>query len=128
MLKHEFFTRRGADILLDMEINVAQAALGDEIEIPTIDGQEKLTIPPGTQSGAVFRLRGRGVPNLYRDGRNDRGDQHVIAQVAIPRYLTEKQRELFEELARTLGKEVIPQRERGILHQLKNTLGDVFGL
>lgn len=128
VLKHEFFERRGSDILLDMEINVAQAALGDEIIVPTIDGEEKLVIPPGTQSGSVFRLRGRGVPHLRRDGRADRGDQHVIAQVAIPHSLTEEQRELFKELARTLGKEVIPQRERGILSQLKNALGDVFGL
>ena len=125
VLKHEFFERRGGDILLDIEINVAQAALGDEIKVPTIDGEEKLSIPPGTQSGTVFRLRGRGVSNVRGDGR---GDQHIIAQVAVPRQLSEQQRELFEELARTLGKEIIPRRERGILSQLKSALGDVLGL
>ncbi len=125
VLNHDYFVRRGSDILLDLEINVAQAALGDEITVPTIDGEEQLIIAAGTQSGTVFRLRGKGVPHLRRDGR---GDMHVIAQVATPRHLTPEQRELFEQLSRSLGKEVIPQRERGILSQLKEALGDVFGL
>jgi molecular chaperone DnaJ len=123
--KHEHFQRRGDDILLDLEINVAQAALGDEVVIPLVDGEEKIAIPPGTQSGKVFRLRGRGVPHLRRSGR---GDQLVIVQVAIPKTLTADQERLFKELARTLGKEIIPQRERGILSQLKDALGDVLGI
>ncbi len=127
--RHEFFQRRDADIFLDLQINVAQAALGDEVKVPTLDGEETLSIPAGTQSGAVFRLRGRGVPYLDRSGRGGymgRGDQHVIIQVAIPKKLTDEQRRLFKELARTLGKEVVPQ-ERGFFEQLKETLGDVFG-
>ena len=127
--KHEFFQRRGDDIWLDLQINVAQAALGDEIKVPTIDGAEALAIPSGTQSGKVFRLRGKGVPRLDRSGRGSpmgRGDQHVVVQVAIPKNLTEKQQELFGDLALTLGKEVIPQREKGILGQLKNAFGDFF--
>lgn len=127
--KHEFFERRGDDIWLDMQINVAQAALGDEITVPTIDGEEKLSIPPGTQSGKVFRLRNKGVPRLDRSGRGQpmgRGDQHVIIQVAIPKNLTAEQKKLFNQLARTLGKEVVPQREKGILGQLKEALGDMF--
>ncbi|UCC51358.1 MAG: molecular chaperone DnaJ [Anaerolineaceae bacterium] len=127
--KHEFFQRRGDDIWLDLQINVAQAALGDEIKVPTIDGAEELAIPSGTQSGKVFRLRGKGVPRLDRSGRGSpmgRGDQHVVVQVAIPKNLTEKQQELFGDLALTLGKEVIPQREKGILGQLKNAFGDFF--
>lgn len=122
--KHEFFQRRGDDILLELEINVAQAALGDEFKIPTVDGDETLVIPAGTQSGKVFHLRGRGVPHLRRAGR---GDQLVVAQVAIPKKLTEEQEALFIQLAATLGKEVIPQRDKGFLGQLKNALGDVFG-
>ncbi|NCF65263.1 MAG: molecular chaperone DnaJ [Chloroflexi bacterium] len=127
--KHEFYQRRGDDIWLDLQINVAQAALGDEIKVPTIDGAEELAIPSGTQSGKVFRLRGKGVPRLDRSGRGSpmgRGDQHVVVQVAIPKNLTEKQQELFGDLALTLGKEVIPQREKGILGQLKNAFGDFF--
>ncbi len=126
---HEFFQRRGDDVWLDLQINVAQAALGDEITVPTIDGDEKLVIPSGTQSGKVFRLRGRGVPRLDRSGRGSpmgRGDQHVVVQVAIPRSLTPEQEEIFAELAQTLGKEVVPRREKGILGQLKDALGDFF--
>jgi molecular chaperone DnaJ len=119
--KHEFFRRRGDDILLEMEINVAQAALGDEIKVPTVDGEETLKIPAGTQTGTVFPLRGRGVPHLRRSGR---GDQLVITHVAVPKKMTPEQKKLMEELARTLGKEVIPQREKSILGQLKDVLGD----
>ncbi len=123
--KHEFFQRRGDDILLELEINVAQAALGDEITVPTVDGEENLTIPAGTQSGKVFRLRARGVPHLRRAGR---GDQLIVAQVAIPKKLTPEQEALFSKLADTLGKEVIPQRDKGFLGNLKDALGDVFGV
>jgi len=118
--KHPFFTRRGNDILLDLEINVAQAALGDEVLVPTVDGEEKLIIPPGTQSGTVFRLNGRGVPYLRRSGR---GDQLVVVQVAVPTSLTTDQKALFKELGATLGKEIIPQRDKGIFSQLKQALG-----
>ena len=129
--KHEFFERRGDDVWLDLEINVAQAALGDEIKVPTLDNDETLVIEPGTESGKVYRLRGHGVPRLDRRGRGTpmgRGDQHVLVHVAIPKKLTEEQEKLFYELSRTLGKEVIPQRGRGILGQFKDALGDVFGI
>jgi len=121
---HKFFQRRGDDILLEMEINIAQAALGDEISIPTVDKEEQLRIPAGTQSGTVFKLRARGVPHLRRSGR---GDQLVIVHVAIPTKLSIEQKELLQNLAETLGKEVIPQREKSILGQLKDALGDFFG-
>jgi molecular chaperone DnaJ len=127
---HEYFQRRGDDIVLDLQINVAQAALGDEISVPTVDGDTALTIPGGTQSGRVFRLRGLGVPKLDRSGRSanvGRGDQLVIINVGIPKNLTTEQRDLFQELSRTLGKEVVPQRDKGILGQLKDALGDLFG-
>ncbi len=108
-----------------MEVNVAQAALGDEIEIPTVDGPENLIISAGTQSGAVFRMRDHGVPHLRRNGR---GDQLVIVHVVVPKNLTDEQKELMKKLATTLGKEVIPQRGKGILSQLKDALGDVLGV
>lgn len=119
--KHEFFQRQGDDILLELEINVAQAALGDEIEVPTVDGAETLSVPAGTQSGTVFKLKGRGVPRLRRAGR---GDQLTITHVAVPRRLSEEQKDLFAELARTLGKEVIPRPEKSIIGQLRDALGD----
>ncbi len=121
---HKFFQRRNNDILLEMEINIAQASLGDEIKVPTIDGEETLKIPAGTQSGSVFRFKGRGVPYLRRAGR---GDQLIITHVAIPKKLSEEQKELMHELALTLGGEVIPQKEKSILHGLKDALGDFLG-
>ena len=117
---HEYFRRQGNDILLDVEINVAQAALGDEIEVITVDGPVKLKIPPGTQTGHVFRLKGKGVPHI----RNPevRGDQLVTVFVAVPTNLTPEQRQLFQELAKTLGREVIPQRQKGLFDRLREAL------
>jgi molecular chaperone DnaJ len=109
--EHEFFKRKDNDIILEIVINVAQAALGDRIVIPTVDGDVELVIPAGTQTGRVFRLRGKGVPRLRSDGSNSgRGDQLVYVQVEIPTKLTDEQRRLFEQLAATLGSEVSPQR------------------
>ncbi len=126
---HEFFQRQGDDIMLDLQINVAQAALGDEVRVPSVDGDMNLQVPAGTQSGKVFRMKGLGVPKLDRSGRGanvGRGDQLVVIQVAIPKDLTEEQRDLFTELSRTMGNEVVPQKEKGILGQLRNALGDIF--
>jgi molecular chaperone DnaJ len=122
--RHPLFERRNDDIVLDLEINVAQAALGDEVVVPTVYGDERLKIPPGTQSGTVFRLRERGVP--HRNGHGA-GDQLVMTRVKVPTDLTARQRELFEEMASTLGKEVIPQREKGFLNELREALGEIFG-
>jgi molecular chaperone DnaJ len=116
---HLYFRRQDYDIILELGINVAQAALGDEVTVPTLDGEEKLVIPAGTQTGTVFRLRRRGVPYLRRNGR---GDQLIVAQVVVPTELTAEQRELFQQLAETLGREVIPQKEKEFL----NRLGDIF--
>lgn len=105
--EHEFFLRRDNDILLDMTINVAQATLGDKVLVPTVDGDVELTIPPGTQNGKVFRLRGRGFPRLRSDGSNSgRGDQLVQIGVEVPVRLTDEQRQLWEQLARSMGTEI----------------------
>ena len=117
---HEFFVRRDNDIMLELSVNVAQAALGDLITIPTLDGEEEFSIPPGTQTGDVFRLKAHGVPYLRRPGR---GDQLIVVTVAVPEKLDERQRELFEELGETLGKEIIAQRERGFLDRVREALG-----
>ncbi len=120
---HEYFQRRGDDIYLSLDINITQAALGDEINVPTVDGSEDLVIPAGTQPGTKFTLRARGVPRVKRSGR---GDQHILVQVSIPKKLTEHQHELFTALGETLGKEVIPQPERGFFSTLKDSFGDWF--
>jgi molecular chaperone DnaJ len=107
---HEYFKRRESDIILDISVNVAQAALGDKIRVPTLDGDIEMIIPPGTQTGKVFRLRGKGVPRLRSDGSSSgRGDQLVYITVEVPSKLTDRQRKLFEELAETMGHDVQPQ-------------------
>jgi molecular chaperone DnaJ len=116
---HKFFRRKGNDIVLDLNINVAQATLGADIEVPTLDGPSRLNIPAGTQPGKVFTVKGKGVPYLRSSGR---GDQIVMINVEVPNRLTAEQRQLFEQLARTLGSEVRPQ-ERGFLDKIKEVLG-----
>ncbi|GAB4450861.1 MAG: molecular chaperone DnaJ [Anaerolineales bacterium] len=116
---HKFFKRRENDIILNIDINVAQATLGAEVEVPTLDGVEKLRIPPGTQPGKVFTLKGKGVPYLRR---KDRGDQLVIVNVEVPTKLNKEQRELFEKLAKSLGTTVKP-KEKGFLDWLNETFG-----
>ena len=117
---HKYFRRRELDIILNIDINIAQAALGDEIRVPTLDGEEKLTIPAGTQPGTVFRLRGKGVPRLRGTGR---GDQVIIVNISVPTKLSERQRQLLMELGQTLGSEVTPQSGRGFMDRLKEALG-----
>jgi molecular chaperone DnaJ len=107
---HRYFQRHETDVLLNIDINIAQAALGDQLTVPGLEGDETLTIPAGTQPGAVFRLRGKGVPRLRGSGR---GDQIVMVNVAVPTHLSEEQRNLFTELGATLGENIKPQREKG---------------
>ncbi|MBN2306296.1 MAG: molecular chaperone DnaJ [Anaerolineae bacterium] len=122
---HDFFKRRNSEIILEVSINVAQAALGDRITIPTVDGEESIQIPAGTQSGKIVRLRGKGIPKLRRDGTTaGRGDQMVVVTVDVPTKLSKEQRALFEQLAETLGREVIPQKgERGFIDRLSDFFG-----
>jgi molecular chaperone DnaJ len=116
---HKFFRRREFDILLDLNVNIAQATLGADVEVPTVDGPTTLKIPSGTQPGQVIHMKGKGVPRLRSNGR---GDQLVIINVEIPKRVSNEQRQLFEKLANSMGSEVRPQ-ERGILDWLKETLG-----
>jgi molecular chaperone DnaJ len=117
---HEIFERQDNDIYLELPLNVAQAALGDEVQVPTLDGEDTLRIPPGTQTGQTFRLRGKGVPYLRRVGR---GDQVVRVFVVTPTNLNEQQKELLQELSKTLGREVIPQRGKNFMGWLKDAFG-----
>ncbi|MBN8582958.1 MAG: molecular chaperone DnaJ [Anaerolineae bacterium] len=117
---HKFFKRRDQDVILNLDINIAQAVLGAEVTIPTLDGDDKLKIPAGTQPGKVFHVRGKGVPHVR--SKNQRGDEIVIVNVAIPTKLTKEQKELFEKLAESLGTTVKPQ-EKGFLDWLNETLG-----
>ena len=96
---HRHLRREGEDLVLELPVNLTQAALGDRMEIPTLEGPHSLTVPPGSQSGQVLRVRGRGVPK----GRG-RGDLLVRLNVLTPKTLDKRQRQLLEELARTLEK------------------------
>jgi molecular chaperone DnaJ len=116
---HKYFRRRDNDILLDLKVNVAQATLGAEVLVPTVDGDVKLKIPSGTQPGKIIRMRGKGVPHLRS---NSRGDQLVIVNITIPKKLDVEERELFEKLAEKMDGKVLPQ-ERGFLDKLKHVLG-----
>ena len=93
---HEFFRRSGDDILCNVPVSMVQAALGAEIEVDTLDGKVKLTIPAGTQSGTSFRLRGRGFPKLRGYGK---GDQHVKVNVQTPTNLSAEQKDLLRQFA-----------------------------
>ncbi len=98
--KHEFFTREGDDVIYELPVNFAQVALGTEVMVPTLYGEQKLKIPSGSQTDKVFRLKDRGIPHLQRHGR---GDQLVVLRVITPESLNKEQRKLFEELAKSLG-------------------------
>ncbi|MCL2474818.1 MAG: molecular chaperone DnaJ [Chloroflexi bacterium] len=99
---HKFFEREGDDIIYEMPINFAQAALGDEIEVPTLYGSEKIKVPAGTPSGKEFRLKGKGVASL--NGGN-KGDQLVYAILQTPKKLSDEQKNLLEKLAHTFKNE-----------------------
>jgi len=115
---HKYFHRREYDVLLDLNVNIAQATLGADVEIPTVDGPTMLKIPNGTQPGKILRLRDKGIPKLRGNGR---GDQLVVINVEVPINVNNDQRQLFEQLAESLGSEVRPQ-ERGFLDWLKEAL------
>jgi len=99
---HDVFRREANDIVIDLPINMAQAALGDEIEVPTVDGPAILKVPAGTQPNRVLRIKGKGVPYLRDRGR---GDQLVRVSVAVPTRLSEEQRELLRRLEDSFKKD-----------------------
>lgn len=102
---HPFFQRHGEDILCEMPISMVQAALGSELSVPTLSGTVTMKIPPGTQPGEIFRLRGKGLPSLRGGGR---GDQMVRIQTEVPTHLSGSQRKLLEEFSKTSDNGVFP--------------------
>ena len=120
---HPIFRRRDNDILMELPVNVAQAALGAEIEVPTLDGTAKVTIPPATQHGRTIRLKGHGVPHLRRSER--RGDQLITIRVVVPTKLTAQQKKLLQELGQSLGTEQLGD-DRGFFDKLADAIGDAF--
>ena len=98
---HAQFERDGSTVYLNMDVSYAEAVLGAEIEVPTLDGKVKLSIPEGTQPGAVFRMKGKGIPYLNSNGI--RGDQFVTVNIAVPKRLNNEQKELLRKFAEATG-------------------------
>ena len=116
--EHAFFERHENDLHCTIPVNIAQAALGAEIEVPTLEGPHKLKIPEGTQTGAQFRLRHQRRPVLNGSGR---GDLYVHVDVKVPARLTREQRKLFEQLRETLAGGQLSPRRRGCSRRSKTT-------
>jgi molecular chaperone DnaJ len=106
---HELFRREGTSVLCEAPITFSQAVLGAELEIPTIDGKVKYTLPEGTQSGTTFRLKGKGIPSLNGRGR---GDQYVTVFIETPRNLNKEQKDAMKKFAETLGENNYEERKK----------------
>ena len=115
---HEIFQRRGTELITEVPLPFTVAALGGTLPVPTLDGEGEVHVPAGTQTGATFRLKGKGLPDLQS---RHRGDLHVVVRVAVPARLTEKQRHLLQQFAQA-GGDHISQDNRGIFDRVR----DVF--
>lgn len=113
---HDFYKREGDHIFLELPITFAQAALGDEIEVPTVHGKVSFKIPSGTQTGKTFRLRGKGAPNVRGYGQ---GDQHVQVRVVTPTKLTSKQKDLLREFNQIADNQPITEEEDSFFKKFK---------
>lgn len=120
VLPHPLFERRGPHLTYELRLSPALAALGGDVEVPTVDGAERLRIPPGTQHGAVLRLRGKGVPRL---GGGARGDQLVVASIVVPTKLSARERKLWQELRAASAEPERPAEEASFFERLKGVLG-----
>jgi molecular chaperone DnaJ len=119
VLSHPFFSRSGDDILCTVPVSMVTAALGGQVEIPTLSGKIKLTIPVATQPGTVLRVRGKGLQHRLRSGR---GDQLVEVKVEVPSQLSERARDLLTELDKEIGSEQAPE-QRSFVERLKDLFG-----
>ena len=113
---HKIFRREGYDVIVEVPISFVQAALGDKVQVPTIDGTVEVKIPAGTQSGKILRLRERGIPHLRGNGR---GDEHVVIKVLTPQNLNQRQKELLKEFGEISGDKVNPE-QKSFLDNIKN--------
>jgi molecular chaperone DnaJ len=117
--EHKLFSREGDHLVLQMPVSFTQASLGAKINVPTLEGQEELTIKPGTQYGEMFRVTGKGLPNL-RNGH--RGDLAVIVKIEVPKKLTTEQQDLLRKYAKTENHEVLPE-SHGFWSKIKDYIG-----
>jgi molecular chaperone DnaJ len=122
--EHPFFHREGDDLYCEMPMPFPTLALGGSVKVPTLDGREELHVPAGSQPGARFKLRGKGMPNVSGRGH---GDLHVIARVTVPKKLTKEQKHLLEELARTLPQEKLDGDDETSEKPFFERVKDIFG-
>ncbi len=115
--EHELFERQGANLYSSAPISFAQAALGTDLQVKTLDGEETVNIPPGTQTGTVFRLKGNGVPIL---GGRGKGDMFVAVSLITPKTLTKEQRQLLEQLAEIEDTEF---KDESFIDKVRNIFG-----
>ncbi len=118
--EHALFHREEFEVFCEVPVSFVQATLGTQLDVPTLDGMVKMKIPEGTQSGKVFRLKGKGIPHLQSSGR---GDQHVRVVVETPQNLSSKQRELLTQFAEASGENVNPQ-SKSFFEKVKELLGN----
>ncbi len=116
---HKRFKRQGSDLHLDVPISISQAALGVEMEVPTLDGAATLRVPEGTQHGTSFRLKGNGMPHLRGSGR---GDLRIKVNLKVPKKLDSRQKELLLEFARLSGEEA-GLENKGFIDRMKDAFG-----
>jgi molecular chaperone DnaJ len=116
--EHDLYQREGEHLLMEMPLPFTKAALGAEVEVPTLDGRQKISIPRATQHGALFRLPGQGLPDI-RTGR--RGDMVMVTKIEIPRRLTADQERLLRDFASTENHDVMPESQ-GFWKKMKDIL------
>lgn len=114
---HKFFKRDGSNLHLEMPVSFAVLAMGDDLEIPTLEGNTKLKIPEGTQTGTTFTIRGNGIPNLRGGGK---GDLLVKVTVVVPKNLDDKQKELLTKFSVTLGEKHNPEKTKSFFEKIKD--------
>ena len=117
---HPELKREGTELYYELDVSIAQAALGVHARVPTVDGDEEIEIKPGTQPGTELRLRGRGVPHLRRTG--SKGDLHVFVRVTVPGKLSKEQRQALEAYAEASGEDV-GHGHNGIMDRVRDKLG-----
>jgi molecular chaperone DnaJ len=122
--EHEFFHREGDDLYCEMPVTFPKLALGGEVRVPIVNGEETIKVSPGTQPGTRFKLRGKGMPNVSGRGH---GDLYVIARVGVPKKLTKEQRRLLEELAAAMPAEPVDADGDGADKPFFEKVKDIFG-
>jgi molecular chaperone DnaJ len=121
VIPHPELKREGTELYYELDVSIAQAALGTRLRIPTVEGDDEIEIKPGTQPGTELRLRGKGVPHLRR--ASSRGDLHVLVRVTVPSKLTKEERAALEAYATAAGEDVGPAGHGGIIDRVRDALG-----